>query len=257
MRNIFLIAVFLLCGCAIANLRLGHGEGDFTTVDQNKGRDILKEVALKAGYIPENNYNHLDVTLVDNWSWTLLRWLTPVRSNHQKLHFTFGLKDIDVLMAYLDGPGVGDTIGIKDGQTFKNINGRLFKKNFKDVEIYCLHLRRYFLWPYVLAKMPVVAFLGEGRMNGQSYDLVFTGVSANKANSKEDQYIIWVNQQSKQVDYIEFTSRHLLSSFQAIVAYKDYRDAGGVRFAYDITLLSNFHSNGFAHHLVAQSIELH
>jgi hypothetical protein len=255
MRILFLALICFACGCAIADLRVGH-EGDFSTADQNKGRDILKEVAVQGGYIPENNYNHLDVTLVDNWHGTILRWLTPVRSNNQKLQFIFGLKNIDVLMTYLDGPGTGDMVGIKDGQTFKNINGRMIRKNFQDVEIYCLHVRRYFLWPYVLAKMPVIAFLGEGNRNGQSYDLVFTGLSTNKANSKEDQYILWVNQKSKKVDYIEFTSRHLLNSFHGIVAYKDYRDGGGVRFAYDITLLNNFREQGYLHHLAVQSVEL-
>jgi hypothetical protein len=252
-----LVAVLLLSGCAIADLRVGHGQGDFSTVDQHKGRDILKEVAAQGGYIPENNYNSLDVTLVDHWHLTLLRWLTPLRSNHQKVHFTFGLKNIDVTMAYVDGPGVGNTLGIKEGHTFKNINGRVITKNFSNVELYCLHIRRYFLWPYVLAKMPVVAYLGESDLNNQSYDLVFTGLSSNKANAREDQYILWVNRQTKEVDYVEFTLRNILTSYRGAIAYKDYRDAGGVRFAYDITVLNHLNAPGYLHHLMVQSIELH
>jgi len=99
--------------------------------------------------------------------------------------------------------------------------------------------------------------LGEGNLHGQDYDLVFTGLSTKKANNKEDQYILWVNRQTKQVDYVEFTLRDLLSALHGVVAYKDYRDAGGVKFAYDITLLNSLYGEGYAHHLVVESVQLH
>jgi len=138
MKNLLIIVVCLFCGCAVADLRLGRPSGEFSTVDLNKGRDILKEVASHGGYIPENNYIRLDVTLVDHWNSPAIRWLTPVRSDNQKLQFTIGLKDIDVLMTYLDGPGLGDTVGIKNDKTFKTIKGQTFNKNYQDVKIYCM-----------------------------------------------------------------------------------------------------------------------
>jgi len=256
MKNFFIIFLCLLGGCATADLRSGRPVGDFSIDDQNKGREILKQVALKGGYDPSNNYTQLDVTLIDHWPLTILRLLTPLRSNHQKLHFIFGLKEIDVLMSYLDGPGAGDALGIKDGKVFETTQGRTVYKNSDSIEVYCLHVRRYFLWPYVLAKMPVVAFLGEGKKFGLSYDLVFTGLSTKKANHQEDQYVLWVNQQTHQVDFIEFTFRHFLNSYKGIVSYQDYRDAQGISFAYNITLLDSFKRQEYLHQLLVQSIKL-
>ncbi|MBF0489511.1 MAG: hypothetical protein HQL15_02690 [Candidatus Omnitrophica bacterium] len=254
-RQLWILSLVFVCGCSLVDLR-GQKDG-FSVASCAKGVGILDEVAKKNGVTDHwSKFSEFQVTAKDHWSWTLIRWLTPVQINDQNLQFTFKLDKEDSLMVYLNGDTPFDSIGMRDTKTYRIIKGEIIQKHYMDVSMYLAHVRHYFLFPQMIKEYPVTAYMGEGQMNGIIYDKVYVSTTDSPANSKEDQYVVWVNQKTKRMDYIEFTIRDLLPSLHGVMAYKDYRLIDGIWLPFEITLLNSMTTKSYSHRFTVQKIHL-
>ena len=256
-QHVLLVGFIFFVGCAPVDLRGKGPHESFSQLAKAQGRQILTQTARISGAL-ENwpKFSEFRVRTTDHWSSTIFRWLTPVQTDHQTIDFTFEIPAENSLMTYVDGKTPGDSAGIKDTKTYKLIKGKLVQKNFGDVQKYLGHVRHYFLFPQILKDYPMVASMGEGKFGEVSYDKVFAGTSDALANSKEDQYIVWVNRKTSRVDFIEFTIRDFLPSLHGVIVYKDYRQVQGIWLPFEIILPASMENQKPVHRFTIDSIEL-
>ncbi|MFK7925359.1 MAG: hypothetical protein AB8H47_25615, partial [Bacteroidia bacterium] len=100
----------------------------------------------------------------------------------------------------------------------------------------------YFLeLPYRLKNAPIKRYYGERSLRGQAYNLVFASWGSESPNPDYDQYILWINTETKLVDYCVYTLRDntnpVTRQKYGSIAYQDYRDIEGFKVPFNMPVL--------------------
>lgn len=251
-----LFMVLILQGCAAVDIRpqsfiaFGSGESDL-----QKGRQILEEAAsLQDPNKLWTSSGVLNIVARDLWKSSLVRRLTPIPQNDQRLEFQFDLNENAASMRYLDGKLKDREIGFDSDGLYILRKGVRKKTNSSRIGLYLPPVRDYFFWPQELSGSNFVAYLGEGDLNGQKYLRVFAAESDAPADKKQDQYIVWVNTNTRRVEYVEFTLRKLLPSYRGVVKYDDYREVNGFQMPFRIVLPDKLEAKTYSHEFMVESI---
>ncbi len=239
------LVIISLAGCSTASLL----PADFKITDENsrQGRVMLLSSMQKRD--PENSwadFKIMKVIATDIWQSATARYSTPIPEASQQIQFAFNLKDDDTAAKFLTGKKVGNIFGIANGKTYFINKGIRRQEDSTKVRGYLSSSRDYFLWPQILHDYENIAYLEQVRLGYSTYYKVNVGKDQN-------QYIVWVNQETLNIDYIEFTLR----DSQGVVHYRDYRFVGGIKLPHQIILLDQIGKKTFVHkfHIEIYSVE--
>jgi hypothetical protein len=254
MKNkiLFLLPLCLLAGCALADLRPETlRDIEIPAAPKVHGREILAQVAQQQGIAQHwGKYKIWKIVAMDIWKDQWMRLLTPIKQSEQRLDFVIDLPSRSVLMTFLEGKFKDNSLGWDRDGTFGVINNEMTRKEYRDVDIYVVPVRDYFLWPQTLLFYPVQVFAGETTLKAIPYDKIFVTRGSVVPNDKDDQYIVWVNRQTHKIDYVEYTLRNLFGFYRGVVAYRDYRPVQGMDLSFEIQLLNKIDSEKYSHKLL-------
>lgn len=249
------MAIVFFAGCSTASLL----PADFKITDENsrQGRVMLLSSMQKRD--PENSwadFKIMKVIATDVWRSAAARYSTPIPEASQQIQFAFNLKDEDVAAKFLTGKKVGNVFGIADDKTYLIKKGVRFQEDSQKVRGYLSSARNYFLWPQIFHNYDNIAYLGQTRLRYSTYYKVVVNRGPEDAGQDESQYIVWVNQETLNIDYIEFALGDLAKS-SGVVHYRDYRFVGGIKLPHQIVLLDAIGKKNFSHkfHIEIYSLE--
>ena len=250
-KILFILSLSLLAGCALADLRPQTlRDIEIPAAPKVHGREILEQVAQQQGIAEHwRKYKTWKIVAVDIWKDQWVRLLTPIKQPEQRLDFVIDLPTRSVLMTFLEGKFKNNSLGWDRDGTFGVIDNEVTRKEYRDVDIYVVPVRDYFLWPQTLVSFPVQVFAGEATLKTVIYDKVFVTRGSVVPNDKDDQYIVWVNRQTHKIDYVEFTLRNLFGFYRGVVAYRDYRPVQGMDLPFEIQLLDKIDGEKYSHKL--------
>ncbi len=258
-RNViyaFIILALSCQGCATVDIRpkslsvSGAGEADI-----QKGRQVLQEaVSLQD---PAGLWARSDAWIVvarDVWKSSFVRMLTPIPHNDQRVEFKFDLNENAASMTYLNGKLKDRLIGFDADGLYLIRKGSRVKTNSARIGLYLPPVRDYFFWPQELAGFNYTVYLGEEDVGGQKFSKVYVCENASPADKKQDQYIVWVNVNTRRIEYVEFTLRKLLPSYRGVVKYEDYRPVDGFYMPFRIVLPDRLGAKTYSHEFIVESM---
>jgi hypothetical protein len=162
--------------------------------------------------------------------------LVPLRSARQRFEISLTLRDVTARARFVDGPRVGDTVGIKGDLAYRvNDDGSLEYATDACVQDYLRWVQRAFSLPLSLAARvesgSASAFsAGERTLDGRSYDVLFVTVPVGyEASEDDEQYLLWKERASGRVEWIELTDRRRSRRARDVLHYTEYRDVEGVQ----------------------------
>lgn len=255
-NTMFIVVVALLASCSATPSFL---PANFeSTVDASeRGKIILLSSMQKRD--PQNRWAQMTLMKVvvrDIWQSQAARLFTPITESEQQLQFAFDLINEDVFMKFLSGSENGNIIGIKNGKTYFETKGARKEQPSKRVEWYLPPVKNYFLWPQMMHTFSNIVYLGTADLRMQHYYKVFISDRNGESVGQGDEYLVWVNRQTSRIEFIEFTLRQFNKSYRGVVQYRDYREADGVIFPHEITLLDAIESLNYSHRFYVQIISL-
>ncbi len=109
-----------------------------------------------------------------------------------------------------------------------SVRERRFKRD-KDIEFWLPTYQYFIELPIRIQKATFVSFAGTGTMEGKTYDLVFATWNKAEPQRDVDQYVLWINRQTKLVDRVDYTVRDFFNFLKGTLFYNDYRDIGGLK----------------------------
>jgi hypothetical protein len=249
-----LIFLLFFSGCATASLLPKSFE--VSDDDQMQGRMLLLNSMQRRD--PQNHWAELKfmkVVAKDEWSSQSARSATPIPERLQQLQFAFNLNNDGAFMKFLDGKKRGDVIGIEHGKTFFVTKGKRQEKSSQPVNRYLPLVRNYFLWPQTIHDLQHIAYLGEADHGLRRYYKILAANGADLAGA-DQQFIVWINRQTLQIEYIEYHSTESGSLYRGVVQYRDYRDVDGVMVPYEIILLDEIDRVKYSHKYSVQILTL-
>ena len=254
--RVFTILIMLM-GCSTADLSTDNVRNQDTQPDLREKAIRIYERSLNArgGFKTYKSFHSIRLRGTDLWHSSFVRFFTPVTEQEQKFEVVFATKGNEISYIFLNGTREGQAIGIENGKTYRVIEK---EKEFADsskIRIYLEPLTHYFQWPYKLFESPLLFYAGEDNIANQSYHLIFASSGGVAASPEHDQYVIYVNKKTHQVDYIDFTLRSLFQSYKGTLHYRDFRTVQGLVVPFFIGVSDAVENQDFVHEFLFSEIQ--
>lgn len=245
--SIILIVICFLNSCKIADL---SQKTNLTSTESEKiATEKLSETIKAQGFNFLKEHNLYNVKVEDHWKGVLGKMVKIWPDTKTQFDFKFNFNTFDGSAKFLSGKKEQDIIGVQSWKFYektKNSSDYLNKdtgekKNNMEFGIVVLH---YFMeLPYRLLNAPIKRYYGQKEKNGETYDLIFASWDQETPNKKYDQYILWINTNTKLVDYCLYTLRTntnpLTRNMYGSIAFLDYKAVDGFKYATRMPIFLN------------------
>lgn len=227
-----------------ADLRTAEMKKGVTKEAEAKGRALLLESIKTLGGVKkweQYKKNLVKVTMKDVWKDSFMtRMIIPKNLSGHKMELLFHPNLENIRLNFLEGKRKGTSWGIQQWSTYKtNKAQKVTWKNDSNIKFY-LPTYQYFMYmPFYLTEAQLITYAGERKLHGRSYDLVFATWGKYEPNKKMDQYLIWINKQNKQIDYVQFTVRDIMPMVVSTGKATDYKDVEGLKLPHKWTIIGN------------------
>ena len=146
----------------------------------------------------------------------------------QQFEMTSILGTDDSEFTLLNGPNKGQTWGVKDWNTYQNKNGQ---KELIPNEKYhhkLIYKNYWFQFPFRISEAPIIAYAGESTVKGETYDLLFATWGSESPNGKYDQYLLYLDKETRLVEWLHFTLREKVNFVSITAQFADFKTINGI-----------------------------
>ena len=215
----FLI-MFGLSSCKVADLRTESLKKDMKT--EKDGRALLEESIIAMGYDKFMDHESYAVKSVFDWNpfWSIMPMNALPGNKNKEIEFHFANNSFDGRLNYLEGRKKGDAHGLQSWQTYQSKNGKSieFKKDKR--RSWGIATYHYVIEaPYRLLNAPIIEYGGTNKMYGKDYDLVFATWGTEDAHKEHDQWLVYIDKETKFIDLTQLTIRDFFLPFPPSMAH--------------------------------------
>ncbi|NAY92186.1 hypothetical protein GTQ34_09665 [Muricauda sp. JGD-17] len=211
-------------------LELGDGIPTGISDKEQRGRELLNQCRIAHGWV-KGGSSIISAKYVDDWSvaperlqaynnWPYLKQ----ELQHDFLSFRLGFSKVRLL----NGPSKEEIWGIDDNIPYKIINGKIDEIDDPNM-IPALVGKEYFIQlPYWTQKVPIASYVKDTVLQNKRCHLVYGTWKTLKANSEFDQYLYWINKETKLLEIVQYTVRVVDPKAAGFVVFDDFRKVNGV-----------------------------
>ncbi len=210
-----------------------------------KGKYLLEEMA-KAHQV--SNWDELDTYTVqfrENMYGFIGKTSNPFPEPSTLLNLSYIPGSYDGRATFMDGPNKGDEWGIQSWKTYQSNAGSepVFKKHKNT--LFWIPTYQYFVeFPKRILKADAVSYAGKKTIDGIECTGVLASWNSIAPQRKIDQYLLWLDSESKQIVKLEYTVRDMYNFVAGAARLKNYKDFDGILLPTLFEVESNLLSEG-------------
>ena len=146
----------------------------------------------------------------------------------QQFEMTSILGTDDSEFTLLNGMNKGQTWGVQDWKAYQIKNGQ---KEFFPNEKYhhkLIYKNYWFQFPFRISEAPIIAYAGESTIKGETYDLLYVTWGSEAANREYDQYVLYLDKETRLVEWLNFTLREKVNFARITAQFTDFKTINGI-----------------------------
>ena len=235
--------------------------GTPTAQDVREGRALLNTMrGAHGGESRWREFQRADVVVTHDIVFAPYRWLLgEYGHNPQRMKWSSLLGTENARLVFLDGPDQGLQWGVQNWATFKiEPNKEPVFEQDSGVSFY-VPTGLYFLTvAFRIQEASSVALIGEKEWEGRTYDIVMATWDGFEPKAALDQYVLWIDRETRRLDYMTFTVRDQGGFIVATISYLDYREVAGILFPFEARIVRGDEPDDSPelHHFKVGSVEL-
>lgn len=234
--GIFLLVLILcLYNCKIADI---SKESDLQVSESVRiAEEKLEETVKYHGFEVMQQKKVYSFTAIDRWSGFVGKMAKIWPDAETRFKFKHNFNTFDGSTQFLSGKREGDLIGVQSWQYYEkesdtaSFTNKDTGEKHNSLEFGTVIFHYFLELPYRLQNAPIKRYYGQEKVKGDTYDRVFASWSSEAPNDNFDQYILYINTDTKLVDYCIYTLRAntnpMTKHKYGSVAFLDYKDIEG------------------------------
>lgn len=265
MKNtlITLLIIGSLSGCKLSDLRTDYLlENGITESSEEKGGRILEEVYRNQGFDKLETFQTYSVVGSDHWKGLLGKTGNPWPVNEDKIKIRYITNTFDSQLEVLEGKKKGLIAGLQSWSYYEGTEEKLeFQKPDKGTRFVLAAYQYFFELSSRLRNAPIIAYAGEEEAFGESYDKVFATWEDAEPNKNFDQYLLWINKETKLIDFVSYTLRENFlpgpKGIYGTLEYRDYQEVDGLKipFNHTVRIQDKKEGKGYLHRMIVEEFE--
>lgn len=211
-----------------ADIRPATIEDGISQEEVDKGKALLKNVRTAYGdSIAWYDFETVSMVLFENWygDTATSGWST----DPQKMTFTSYIGSNDAEMIMLNGKYKTLEFSVLDDVLYEYTPGHNKVKTNKPVYYEKLIYNNYwFQFPFRALESEIIAYGGTEEVDGKVYDLVFISWGTDAPQKEVDQFVVYINPDNNQIDYIHYTNRKKYIFIELTAQFLDFQTVNGI-----------------------------
>ncbi len=245
-----------LSGC-LSDLRTDMVEDDMEEEQRDRGRQLLLDMADAHGWDEYAGFESVKVVFRDEWGGGVKQMAAmPWKKNAELMDLSYLVGTTDSRLTFLEGKQEGEVWGIQNWATYTEVEDveAVFKQQ-KKLKFWLPTIQYFMEMPFAIQYAELVQYAGEEKLGGQTYDLVFCSWRELTPQKKVDQYLLWINRETKLLDYAQYSIRDLAGFLKGAMHFEDYRTIEGVQVSFKQTASSKPGDKKFLHRYLLESFD--
>lgn len=240
-----LLITLLISSCGLLDLSADHPVSE---PNEAKAKRLIKEMGTAHGIENWANISTYQIKLDDEFYGFVGKQASPYKEKKASILLDYVPKTFDGRLEILTGKGKGDLSGISDWKTYrKDKNDSIqFKKN-KDTEFWLPTYQYFIEFPSKIQEATVFKYLGQKTTDNIQCEVLLASWKTTEAQKDFDQYIIWIDANTKQIVKIDFTIRDIAKFVSGTIHFKNYKTYNGILLPSEMPVSSNLIKKGLLH----------
>ena len=258
--NILYLPIILFLGTSCGNLLDLRNEKLRKESDYPKDPLAMKilgeSMGAYGGFETWRSIKRTKLTYEDSWFGVVGSVFKPWPKSPQRINHSFWNGSFDSKLEFIDGAFNGQSWERRDSKSYKNINGTSHEVDYFNIEFFLVTYQYLVELPYRINEIPIIKYYGDTTLMDQSYDLIFGTWKSLEPTEEFDQYILWINKETKLIDYFHYTVRVFGNGIKGTVNYDDFREIDGIVVPFKQTITPLPGKGSVLHQIKIESVAL-
>lgn len=246
---LLLLSMLFLYGC-VSFLKLSDLQSDEYTFPNNpdKAKLLLQEMGIAHRIHMWDSIETYNVIFEDEFYGFFGKQFHSFKEHNMRFSLDYIPKISTGQLEIVSGKEKGVTWGIQSWETYrKNNNGEIEIKKNKDMK-FLIPTYQYFVeFPNRIQEATAVDYMGNKTVNSIECEGVIASWNTVFPQKDIDQYVIWLDSQSKRIVKIEYTVRDKFRFISGAANFQDYQDFGDFILPTILPVESNLVKEGYLH----------
>lgn len=224
-RLLTAIALSLLLPACLADIRPDAlKQQGYSAANQAAGRELLRTAMQAHGLSRYTKLDTISLTIKDTW-YGIGTWATPYSANPQRYRHDLIPGTFSSRITLLDGPDAGKIMGMQNWRTFQAPTTDAAIQFQENDDIYFLlpTLQYFAEFAFRIDAAGLISSAGTIQHGGRLYDLVFATWGDGQPGTDADQYLIWIDRETRLIAKLRYTVRESARFLSGTMHYQDYR----------------------------------
>jgi len=211
------------------DIRSDYINGDLSTEDIAKGKALLNQMEIAYGGKDKwLAYKTGSFAQVADWYEDKLG-LSGWDVMPQELQITSTLGTENCTLKLLNGPNTAKSWDNTDYTHFEtSASGERALAEDDKFQMKMDFKNYWFQFPFRIGEAPIISYAGESTVKGETYDLLYATWGSEKPNREYDQYILYLDKETRLVEWLHFTIRDKIKAIHSTAHFTDFRTIGGI-----------------------------
>ncbi len=248
---LFCLFVISLQSC-LSDIRTDAAKSSGTAeINLNKGKELLANIHPEQSPAAWEGIEVYELTLGDEFFGLMGSIASPFPGKKMTAQAVYAPGSYDGKLTFNSGKLKGETWGMQSWKTYTQKDGgkAVFEKHKKAA--FWVPTYQYFVELSArIQNATIISYAGEQTFNGQTYDLVYATWKSQEPQKDIDQYMVWINQNTKMMDLVEFTVRDAFGGTRGVAFYEDLQEVTeGLLLPKQISIKTKKENEGLLHQM--------
>lgn len=202
-------------------------EGPIEPEAYERGRTLI--AALEVAYGGKENWlSKGNATFEQTADWYGRLAISHWDTLPQRYHMDCKLGTDECRLTLLNGPHTGNVWGHEGGNSYVMDQGQEKTTGIDSEVDKALFKNYWFQFPFRIGEAEIVVDLGPKVVGYETYDRVFATWGSLEANRDFDQFVLYINQDTRMVEYLHFTVRDAFPFMEVNARFTKFREIEGI-----------------------------
>lgn len=221
--------------------------------NKEKAQQLLDEMGVAHGISYWDNMKTYTVTFGDEFHGFFGKQAHPFKEQNMTFSLNYIPKTFNGSMEIVSGKEKGKLLGIQEWKTYrKEDDCRMVEKKDKDMKFWIPTYQYFIELPSRIQEATSIDYLGEKMVNGVKTEGVIASWNTIEPQKDFDQYLIWIDAESKRIVKVEYTVRDYYRFISGAASYNNYKDYDGLTLPSEMPVESNLVKKGLLHTMSIQ-----
>lgn len=247
--SLLFIGATVITGCVnifkLADLR---PDENMASSNQAKAEQLLEEMGVAHGISNWDNIQTYNVIFKDEFYGFIGKQAHPFKEQEMTFSLNYIPKTFNGQLEILTGKEKGTLWGMQWWETYrKDKDGDMSIKKNKDMKFWIPTYQYFIEFPSRIQEATSIDYVGEKTIDGVKTEGIIASWNSTEPQKDVDQYIIWLDAETKRIVKLEYTVRDAYRFVSGAVSFEAYKEFDGIWLPTKLPVESNLTKDKLLH----------